>query len=624
MTNSSPILVAINLLDPHQQNPRLIQREDITAQLAEQIKKSSFQENHAILIRPLNDRYQIISGHRRTEAARRAGLAEIPAWVREMTDEEAYMELVLSNTQTELTPLERGFHALRATEGGNRGISSYAEAVGRPQSSVQLEVQAARVADYCTCNKADLVHHTRALAEIHGTPQSCWPTLVGRMVDGRWTVTQTIREVKTVMTVKPPRGHEKLFAVERLQELLADGKKVEEITGNLVRNIERARADLHNGFNSDVYLERFDSWLAEHGPWDELAVFTKKKELAEEQTKEKEEAERKAPQLKRAVTLTEWKTLSPAEAQALCRTRDVKAKLTKQDSDSIEFAHWRWHPVTGCNHNCPFEPSLVSAALAAPLNMMPPKEAESDPSYKNIFVCSMADLFGNWVPREWVENVLSIQREATWWNFLMLTKFPQRLKEFEFPENAWLGTTVDLQARVRNAEEGMRAANARVKWLSIEPLIEPLVIDFSLFNWVVIGGASKSTETPEWKPPRDWVEELTLQARRAGCAVYHKANLNLDPLRDYPGFRRNEPTRAPEQFHYLKSVVPSDLITLEAGPKPDNCAADDTIETSPTSAPGNQLELYPGSVPLPVINHSMPDSPEAERSTRRRRSVSGR
>jgi hypothetical protein len=47
---------------------------------------------------------------------RRAGLTEISAWVREMDDESAFMQLVVSNTQSELSPLERGVHALEATE----------------------------------------------------------------------------------------------------------------------------------------------------------------------------------------------------------------------------------------------------------------------------------------------------------------------------------------------------------------------------------------------------------------------------------------------------------------------------------------------------------------------------
>jgi ParB-like chromosome segregation protein Spo0J len=68
------------------------------------------------LVRPLGDAFQIVAGHHRKAAAGLAGLVTVPCWVREMDDEEAFMALVLANSQSELLPLERGMHALRATE----------------------------------------------------------------------------------------------------------------------------------------------------------------------------------------------------------------------------------------------------------------------------------------------------------------------------------------------------------------------------------------------------------------------------------------------------------------------------------------------------------------------------
>jgi ParB-like chromosome segregation protein Spo0J len=53
-------------------------------------------------------------GHHRKLAAEQAGLASIPCWVRGMTDDAAFMALVLANSQSELSPLERGMHALKS------------------------------------------------------------------------------------------------------------------------------------------------------------------------------------------------------------------------------------------------------------------------------------------------------------------------------------------------------------------------------------------------------------------------------------------------------------------------------------------------------------------------------
>src|SRR3712207_1648174 len=133
--------IDINQIDPHPENPRLVKREDVIEQIAANINGSGFDPAHAVLIRPLDGRFQVISGHNRLEAAKRAGVSTIPAWVREMDDQAAYLELVRSNAQSELTPLERGLHALGATEKGKHGLSvnAYATALGQPEPSVRRE-----------------------------------------------------------------------------------------------------------------------------------------------------------------------------------------------------------------------------------------------------------------------------------------------------------------------------------------------------------------------------------------------------------------------------------------------------------------------------------------------------
>jgi len=168
----------------------------------------------------------------------------------------------------------------------------------------------------------------------------------------------------------------------------------------------------------------------------------------------------------------------------------------------------------------------------------------------------MADLFGRWVPREWIDAVLTEVRAAPQWNFLFLTKFPIRMAEFDFPDNAWVGTTVDCQARVANAEKSFAKVKAGVKWLSIEPMLEPLRFqNLAAFQWAVIGGASASAQTPAWHPPQRWVWEFKGAALKAGVLVYEKANLTGEPLHQYPGDDPcEEPTRAPEALHYLPEV----------------------------------------------------------------------
>jgi protein gp37 len=166
----------------------------------------------------------------------------------------------------------------------------------------------------------------------------------------------------------------------------------------------------------------------------------------------------------------------------------------------------------------------------------------------------MADLFGRWVPSEWIEAVLKSVESNPQWNFLFLTKFPKRMAEFNIPENAWMGTTVDLQVRVKNAETAFAKIKSGVRWLSVEPLIEPLKFErLDLFQWMVIGGASRSSITPEWHPPTDWINDLKAQARKAGLKIYEKTNLYGNRTLELPFDApiKSDPVEAPAAFHYL-------------------------------------------------------------------------
>jgi protein gp37/ParB-like chromosome segregation protein Spo0J len=268
------------------------------------------------------------------------------------------------------------------------------------------------------------------------------------------------------------------------------------------------------------------------------------------------------------LTLSQWNSMhEDFRAQVFQRPPKTTASFHKQTNDLIDWAQWSWNPITGCLHDCPycyardiatrfyehgFEPTLHPDRLFAPRFTRVPAKADTDVRYRNVFTGSMADIFGRWTPVEWVEAVLTEVREAPQWNFLFLTKFPKRMSEFKIPKNAWMGTTVDCQARVANAERAFEKVDCSVRWLSVEPLIEPLKFSrLDLFDWIVIGGASESTQTPAWHPPLSWVEDLEGQAAADGCRVYRKPNL-FAPRREMPwDSPRPQRERAPDSFHYL-------------------------------------------------------------------------
>lgn len=219
-------------------------------------------------------------------------------------------------------------------------------------------------------------------------------------------------------------------------------------------------------------------------------------------------------------------------------------------NDNIQWAAWSWNPVTGCRHGCPycyardianrfypekFEPTYRPERLAAPLNtpQIGPRW-QGDQGYNGVFVCSMADLFGEWVPQDWIDAILTVVKDSPQWNFIFLTKNPARLATIEWPDNAWVGATVDTLSRVKPTQEAFANVRAPVRFVSVEPMREPVLFtDYSLFDWIIIGGQSQSSVEPARQPEYWWVHELTDQAHLAGCKVFWKPNLTVTP-QEYP------------------------------------------------------------------------------------------
>ena len=227
---------------------------------------------------------------------------------------------------------------------------------------------------------------------------------------------------------------------------------------------------------------------------------------------------------------------------------ETKASLNRTN-ESVDWAWWTWNPVTGCNHGCEycyarqiannermakayphgFEPVYHPYRLDAPFLKKPP--SSEDPRSKRIFTCSMADLFGKWVPEDWIMSVFDVVTRNPQWDFLFLTKFPQRLQEINdklggFSDNVWVGASVDTQARVALTEKAFKGIKAKVKWLSCEPLLGSVKFSsLDMFDLVAIGAQSPANGLPAFQPEWTWVFNLLEQAEASNCKIYWKENL---------------------------------------------------------------------------------------------------
>lgn len=191
-------LIPVERLKPHPKNPRLVMREDVIDTIKANLS-GGFHESYALQVWPDGDSYTILSGHHRAEAAKRAGITEVPCWVRDDIDEEAaYMVLATANAQGELAALETGFHALECVplqkggRGREGGLAEYAAKLNVDPAHITRLRQAAAVAQklLTQVNGFDpkpLLKKAAQLAAIHKAPECVWGLMVEKLLKDGYT-----------------------------------------------------------------------------------------------------------------------------------------------------------------------------------------------------------------------------------------------------------------------------------------------------------------------------------------------------------------------------------------------------------------------------------------------------
>ena len=240
----------------------------------------------------------------------------------------------------------------------------------------------------------------------------------------------------------------------------------------------------------------------------------------------------------------------------------------------IDWCDATWNPVTGCLHGCeycyargianrfglPYAPKLGDPGMEGAkkfdstegmdtmLEMAKPYEKKGrkqpypmgflptmhryrleEPQHwkqpRNIFVCSMADLFGKWVPEEWIKDVFYACARAPQHRYIFLTKNPWRYAELaadgKLPmnRNFWFGTSVTMPA---DPCFGSNRVNA---FASVEPILAPFGgFRIGGIRWAIIGaetGQRKSKIVPE----KEWVMCFANACQAIGIPVFMKESL---------------------------------------------------------------------------------------------------
>lgn len=252
----------------------------------------------------------------------------------------------------------------------------------------------------------------------------------------------------------------------------------------------------------------------------------------------------------------------------------------------IDWADATWNPVTGCLHGCEYcYAQRIAERFGS--NQMPiftdypvldkpvrsvgfdgekiqPYPFDFTPTFhrykldtphhwkkpRTIFVCSMADLFGEWVPDEWIRAVFEACEAAPQHRYLFLTKNAKRYRKLQellplnrrSPHGAelWFGASYtgepnDLRPRIYGWMN---------QFTSVEPLLkEPSNADcyaLALCNDWVIVGAETGTRKNKIVPKKSWIEKIATECAKYGTPIFMKESLR-DLMGD--GFRQEYPWR---------------------------------------------------------------------------------
>lgn len=206
----------------------------------------------------------------------------------------------------------------------------------------------------------------------------------------------------------------------------------------------------------------------------------------------------------------------------------------------IEWTEQTWNPAVGCtkiSQGCKFCYAETMAkrlkAMHAPgyengfaLRILP--ERLEDPVRRKkptvYFVNSMSDLFHEKIPDDYLDKVFDVIHRTPQHTYQILTKRAARMARYfktrPVPDNAWLGVSVENKKQGVPRIDHLRHIPARIRFLSVEPLLEDVGrLNLSNIHWVIVGGES-GPKARLMKP--EWAESVRRQCKAQRVAFFFK------------------------------------------------------------------------------------------------------
>ncbi len=206
---------------------------------------------------------------------------------------------------------------------------------------------------------------------------------------------------------------------------------------------------------------------------------------------------------------------------------------------SIEWTEMTWNPTTGCTKVSAGCKYCYAEVLTKRLQAMGIKKYKDGFAVKThedaldipytwkrnkiVFVNSMSDLFHPAIPFEFIQKVFAVMNDTPQHTYQVLTKRSDRLKELhahlDWTDNIWMEVSVENE-KVKNRIDDLRITNAKIKFLSCEPLICPLRnMNLQNIDWVIVGGESGRRPRP-MNP--NWVLDIQQQRETSNVKFFFK------------------------------------------------------------------------------------------------------